>query len=140
MEQHQESLTITTAGSGLVEVTAEVGAVVARSGFVTGLATVFLQHCSASLCIQENADPSARADIEAFMARIAPEGRGLYSHSAEGPDDMPAHLRSLLTRSSEQIPVVAGALGLGTWQGLYLFEHRRRPHTRRLVVHVIGAR
>lgn len=99
---------------------------------------MFVQHTSASLLIQENADPSARADLETFFARLAPEDEAWHTHTAEGPDDMPAHLRAALTNTSESIPVVEGRLGLGTWQGLYLFEHRRRAHRRRLVVTVSG--
>ena len=131
-------LTIRTTAPGLHEFTDEVHAVVRRSGVTEGVCTLFVQHTSASLLIQENADPSARVDLERFFQRLAPEGAAEYTHTAEGPDDMPAHLRAALTHTSEQIPVVEGRLGLGTWQGLYLFEHRRRPGVRRVVTHVWG--
>lgn len=138
MKQVQEVLHIRTPGRGLTEVTGQVAAVLEGSGIATGLCTVFLRHTSASLLIQENADPSARHDLEQYMERIAPEGDPAYTHTLEGADDMPAHLRAMLTRSSEQIPVVDGRLGLGTWQGLFLFEHRRAPHQRSLIVHALG--
>jgi secondary thiamine-phosphate synthase enzyme len=134
---HQETLEVRTRGPGLSNVTAEVSAVVARSRLTTGLCTVFVQHTSASLVIQENADPAVLRDLVAFMADLAPESRA-WEHDDEGPDDMPAHARSALTKTSEVIPVGAGRLALGTWQALYLWEHRARPHTRRLVVHVVG--
>jgi secondary thiamine-phosphate synthase enzyme len=134
---HQETLEVRTRGPGLSDVTAEVSAVVARSRLTTGLCTVFVQHTSASLVIQENADPAVLRDLAAFMADLAPESRA-WEHDDEGPDDMPAHARSALTKTSEVIPVSAGRLALGTWQALYLWEHRARPHTRRLVVHVVG--
>ena len=125
-------------GRGLHEVTASVSAVVERSGVTTGLCVVFCPHTSASLLLQENADPSARADLLAFLARLAPDGDPRYSHDAEGDDDMAAHLRGAVTRSSETIPVAGGQLALGTWQGIYLAEHRTAPHRRSLVVHVFG--
>ena len=137
MPLHQETLELRTRGPGLSNVTAEVSAVVARSRIATGLCTVFVQHTSASLVIQENADPAVLRDLAAFMAELAPESRA-WEHDDEGPDDMPAHARAALTKTSETIPVTAGHLALGTWQGLYLWEHRARPHTRRLVVHVVG--
>lgn len=136
---HQELIEVSPRAAGLHEVTRQVAEVVARADVHTGSCHVFVQHTSASLLIQENADPSARADLEAFFQRIAPEGEAWYTHTAEGLDDMPAHLRAALTRTSELIPVVQGRLGLGTWQGLYLFEHRHRPGRRRLVVTVSGA-
>ncbi len=136
---HQEIIEVAPRGAGLHEVSEEIAAVVARADVHTGSCHVFVQHTSASLLIQENADPSARADLETFFQRIAPEGAPWYTHTAEGLDDMPAHLRSALTRTSELIPVVAGRLGLGTWQGIYLFEHRHRPGRRRLIVTVTGA-
>ena len=138
METYQQSLQFQPRGPGLLEITGEVAEVVRAAGIGQGLCHVFLQHTSASLLIQENADPSARADLEAFFERLAPTGAAWYTHTAEGPDDMPAHLRAALTQVSEQVPVVEGRLGLGTWQGLYLFEHRRRPGTRRVVVTVQG--
>ena len=115
-----------------------VAAVVAASGVATGLCVVFCRHTSCSLIIQENAAPSARADLEAWLERLAPDGDPHHTHTAEGPDDMPAHLRAAVTRSSESIPVVDGRLALGTWQGLFLAEHRRAAHRRRLLVHVSG--
>jgi secondary thiamine-phosphate synthase enzyme len=139
MKQHQEILSISPSGKGLHEVTREVNRVVATSEVQTGLCHVFLAHTSASLVIQENADPSARGDLEGWFDRAVPEGDPAYRHTAEGPDDMPSHIRSALTSTSETIPVVGGALALGTWQGLYLFEHRRRPGRRRLIVHVWGS-
>jgi len=138
MKQHQETLEVATLGRELVDLTREVARVVARSGVTSGLAVVFCQHTSASLVIQENADPSARADLLAWLERLAPDGDPRYRHDAEGPDDMPAHLRAALTRTSETIPVVGGRLALGTWQGLFLAEHRQSGHRRRLVVHVSG--
>jgi secondary thiamine-phosphate synthase enzyme len=134
---HQETLEVRTRTPGLSNVTAEVSAVVARSGITTGLCTVFVQHTSASLVIQENADPAVLRDLARFLADLAPESRA-WEHDDEGPDDMPAHARSALTKTSETIPVTAGKLALGVWQGLYLWEHRASPHTRRLVVHVVG--
>jgi len=136
---HQEIIEVVPRAAGLLEVSREVAEVVARAEVHTGCCHVFVQHTSASLLIQENADPSARADLETFFERLAPEGEAWYTHTAEGLDDMPAHLRSALTRTNESIPVVAGRLGLGTWQGIYLFEHRHRPGRRRLVVTVSGA-
>ena len=139
MTMHQESITVATPGRGLHEVSAQVAAVVARAGLRTGLCVVFCRHTSCSLLIQENADPSARRDLEAWLERLAPEGDPRYTHTAEGPDDMPSHLRAAVTKTSETIPVVDGALALGTWQGIFLAEHRARPHRRTLVVHVQGA-
>ncbi|RKY17877.1 MAG: YjbQ family protein [Planctomycetota bacterium] len=138
MAQHQRLIEVETSGRGLTELTAEVAAVVADSGVVTGLALVFCQHTSCSLVIQENADPSARADLLAWLGRLAPDGDPAHTHTAEGPDDMPAHLRAAVTSTSETIPVVDGRLALGTWQGLFLAEHRHAPHRRRLVLHVSG--
>ncbi len=137
MRTHQETREVRTSGKGLVDVTRVAREVVLASGVTTGLCTVFVQHTSASLVIQENADPSVRRDLERWMGELAPESRR-WEHDDEGPDDMPAHARSAITRSSETIPVVGGALGLGTWQALYLWEHRTRPQTRRLVFTVIG--
>jgi secondary thiamine-phosphate synthase enzyme len=137
VKAHQETLRIATRGRGFTNVTAEVGHVVAAAGVETGLCTVFLRHTSASLVIQENADPAVLRDLARWMEQLAPEGEG-YEHDDEGPDDMPGHLRSAVTRSSESIPVTAGRLALGTWQAVYVWEHRRRAHTRELVVHVAG--
>ena len=138
MRQAQQLLEVATPGRGLHDVTDAVAAVVAASGVATGLCVVFCRHTSCSLIIQENADPSARADLEAWLERLAPDGDPHHTHTAEGPDDMPAHLRAAVTRSSESIPVVDGRLALGTWQGLFLAEHRLAAHRRRLVVHVSG--
>lgn len=137
MKLHQEILTVATNGKGFVDVSAKVRAVVQAAGISRGLAVVFVQHTSASLIIQENADPAVRRDLEGFAARLAPESFP-WEHADEGPDDMPAHVRSAVTRTSETIPVVDGDLGLGTWQALYLWEHRAAPHSRRLVVTVTG--
>jgi len=135
---HQETLDIATHGRGLVEFTRDLDAVVRRSGVTTGLAVVFCRHTSASLVIQENADPSAADDLVAWFARIAPDGDPAYTHTLEGPDDMPSHLRSAVTKTSETIPISQGRLALGTWQGLFLFEHRTSAHVRSIVVHVQG--
>ncbi len=137
MAVHQLNLEIPTRGQGFVDITREVAQAVRQSGVKTGLCTVFVQHTSASLVIQENADPAVLRDLARWMAELAPEDRR-WEHDAEGADDMPAHARSVLTHTSENIPVSDGRLALGTWQGLYLWEHRARAHTRRLVVHVVG--
>ncbi len=137
MALHQETLELRTRGAGLWNVTSEVNTVIARSKIATGLCTVFVQHTSASLVIQENADPAVLRDLSRFMADLAPESRA-WEHDDEGPDDMPAHARSAVTKTSETIPVTAGKLAFGTWQALYLWEHRRAAHSRRLVVHVVG--
>jgi secondary thiamine-phosphate synthase enzyme len=138
MRQALHTLVVQTHRRGLLEVTREVAAWVAGQGISTGLLTAFCRHTSASLLIQENADPDVRRDIEAFFERIAPEERGRYVHEDEGPDDMPAHLRTVLTDVQLSIPVSGGSLTLGTWQGIYLFEHRRAPHRREIVLHLIG--
>lgn len=138
MPLHRETLRVRTARRGLVEVTAPVASVVGRSGVASGLCVVFCPHTSASLLLTENADPSARADLEAALARLFPDGDPRFTHDTEGPDDMAAHLRSAVTRSSETIPVEGGRLALGTWQGIFLAEHRLAPHERRLVVTVLG--
>ena len=139
MKQHQETLSISPKHRGLHDITPLVDQAVQRAGITTGICHVFLRHTSASLVIQENADPSARSDLEAWFERAAPDGDPVYDHTAEGPDDMPAHIRSALTSTSEQIPVAGGKLGLGTWQGIYLFEHRLRSGPRSLIVHIMGA-
>ncbi len=138
MKQHQELVDVATRGRGFTEITDRLRAAVRASGVRTGLAVVYCTHTSCSLLVQENADPSARHDMERWLERLAPENEPAYTHTAEGPDDMPSHLRSLVTRTSETVPVVAGEPALGRWQGLYLAEHRARPHTRRLVIHVTG--
>jgi len=134
---HQRELAIETKGSALHDLTAELGRVVAHSGVRVGTCTVFVQHTSASLVIQENADPSVQRDLLRWLAELAPESRR-WEHDDEGVDDMPAHARAAITRTSEHIPVIDGRLALGTWQGVYLWEHRARPHRRRLVVVVMG--
>lgn len=130
------TFTIETSGQGLHLVTDKVAAVVREAGIAEGLCTVFVQHTSASLIIQENADPSARRDLENWLNRLVAENDPLFTHTLEGPDDMPSHIKSALTASSLGIPVIGGALALGTWQGIYLWEHRRQGSSRRLVVHV----
>jgi secondary thiamine-phosphate synthase enzyme len=139
MRQAFHELEVTTGGRGLVEITREVRLWLRRQGLADGLLTVFCRHTSASLLIQENADPDVRADLEAFFEWIAPEAAGRYRHDAEGPDDMPAHIRAALTQSQLSIPVRAGEPSLGTWQGIYLFEHRTAPHRRQVELHLIGA-
>ncbi len=134
----QKTLTVATRGRGFTDVTGDVRTIVKASGVKTGLCTLFIQHTSASLVIQENADPSVLRDLGKWMERIAPEAPGVYEHDEEGPDDMPGHLRSAVTRTSESVPVTNGDLALGTWQAIYVFEHRRAPHSRRVVVHVAG--
>lgn len=124
-----------TRGQGLHEITREVQAVVTASGIADGLCTVMIQHTSASLVIQENADPSARRDLEAWLSRLVPEDDALFTHTAEGSDDMPSHIKAALTATSLSIPVTGGRLGLGTWQGIFIWEHRRRGSTRQCVVH-----
>jgi secondary thiamine-phosphate synthase enzyme len=133
-----ETLAIETRGRGLTDITLQVRAVVAKSGIRAGLCSLFLRHTSASLVIQENADPAVLRDLERWLDKLAPESHDAYEHDAEGPDDMPAHLRSAVTRSSETLPVSGGALLLGTWQAIYLWEHRRAAHTREVVVSVLG--
>ncbi len=138
MRQALQTLTVATRGRGLVEITSEVEDWVRAQGIATGLLTAFCRHTSASLLIQENAAPEVRTDIEAFFEAIAPEDPSRYAHDDEGPDDMPSHLRTALTQTSLAIPVAEGRMMLGTWQGLYLFEHRRRPHRREVALHLIG--
>lgn len=137
MRQSTESLAVETR-RGLTEITPAVRAVVRASGVREGLCTVFIRHTSASLVIQENADPSVRRDLESFLSRLVPDGDPLFTHVDEGDDDMPAHAKAALLKTSEQVPVTAGDLALGTWQGLYVWEHRRGSHRRRVAVHVLG--
>ena len=137
MRQAVHRLVVETRGKGLAAVTRPVVEWVAGQGMATGLLTVWCRHTSASLTVQENASPAVREDILRFFEQLVPEGEG-YSHDDEGPDDMPAHLRAMLTETSLSIPVADGQLVLGTWQGLYLFEHRRAPHRRELVLHLMG--
>ena len=131
-----KQLSFSIRGQGLNEITREVAEVVAGSGVQEGLCTVFLQHTSASLVIQENADPSARRDLERWLARLVPENDPLYTHTEEGPDDMPSHVKAALTATSLSIPILDGKLGLGTWQGIYLWEHRHFSSRRNVLVHV----
>ena len=133
-----ETIIIPTRGKGTYEITDEIATLVRRSGIQTGLVTVFLQHTSASLVIYENADPTARADLHRFFEDLVPEDHPSLIHTMEGPDDSTSHLRMALTRTSESIPIAEGGLQLGTWQGIYLFEHRRAPHSRNVVVSLIG--
>jgi secondary thiamine-phosphate synthase enzyme len=137
MRQSTTMLDVRTPGPGLHEVTGRIAAWVAEQGMREGLLTVFIRHTSASLLIQENAAPAARRDLERYFVRVAPESRE-YEHDDEGPDDMPAHLRAALTQTHLAIPLLAGSLALGMWQGVYLFEHRARPHTRQLALHLLG--
>jgi secondary thiamine-phosphate synthase enzyme len=132
----QQTIEVTTRGRGLYEITAELRDFVASGGRDEGLVTAFCRHTSCSLLLQENADPDVRRDLEAFFERLVPEGMDFIVHRDEGPDDMPAHIRTALTQTSISIPVADGAPLLGTWQGLYLFEHRRRPHRRQVVLHL----
>lgn len=138
MKQAVTTLSVPTRGQGLVEVTGPVARWLAGQGIATGLLTVFCRHTSASLTIQENADPDVCRDLERFFKRLVAEDPSLYDHRAEGPDDMPAHIRAALTNVQLSIPVVEGRMALGTWQGLYLFEHRNAPHDRRIVLHLLG--
>jgi secondary thiamine-phosphate synthase enzyme len=139
MTANAHTFTVQTKGKGTYEITDEIERFVRKSGVTTGTATVFLQHTSASLVIYENADPTARTDLHRFFEQLVPEDSPDYIHTAEGPDDSTSHLRMVLTRSSETIPVVQGHLALGTWQGIFIFEHRRAPHHRTIVVSVIGS-
>lgn len=138
MRQKHSVLPVSTGGRGLVEITASVERWVASTGIQRGLLTLFIRHTSASLLIQENADPEVRRDLERFLARLVPDGDPLFEHVAEGPDDMPAHVRTALTQTHLSIPLAHGALALGTWQGVYVYEHRNRPHQREVVLHLIG--
>ena len=138
MKQRSHRLTISTHGPGFTDVTQEIRGFAAEAKIESGLLTVFIPHTSASLLIQENADPDVRADLEAFFARLVPDGAREYRHYTEGPDDMAAHIRTAVTQTQLSIPVERGRPVLGTWQGIYLFEHRTHPHRRELVLHLIG--
>src|SRR6266496_4219685 len=138
MHVHHDQLEIPTNGKGLYEITREVQSKIDRCGVRNGTATVFVQHTSCSLIIMENADPTARRDLEEFFDRLVPEDADYFTHSSEGSDDMPSHIRMVLTRTSEPVPIVDRQMQLGTWQGIFLFEHRRAPHRRKLVVTVVG--
>jgi secondary thiamine-phosphate synthase enzyme len=134
----QETMVVATRGRGTYEVTDAIERVVAEAGVQTGLCHIFIHHTSASLMLCENADPTVRRDLEAFMARLVPDGDRLFEHDDEGPDDMPAHARTVLTQTGISIPIIRGRLGLGTWQGVYVWEHRHAPHRRRVTVTVQG--
>jgi secondary thiamine-phosphate synthase enzyme len=138
LRQHLSRLSLSTPGRGLVEVTAQVADAVSASGIREGLLTLFVRHTSASLLIQENADPAVRHDLERFFSRLVKDGDPLFEHRSEGPDDMPAHVRAALTATQLAIPVTGGRLALGTWQGIYLWEHRTRGHAREIALHVLG--
>lgn len=138
MSHYQKLLQIKTGAKSLYKITSKVESVVAESGIETGLCTLFLRHTSASLIIQENADPDVLTDLSNFFAKLVPEDNRLYIHTTEGSDDMPAHIRTVLTKTSEQIPIYRGKLALGTWQGIYIWEHRQRSHNRELLVHISG--
>jgi secondary thiamine-phosphate synthase enzyme len=138
MRQALHHLTVETHGKGLTEITGPIARWLKGQGISTGVLTVFCRHTSASLLIQENADPDVLSDLAAYFEAIAPEDSSRYVHHAEGPDDMPSHIRAALTHTQLSIPVESGAMALGTWQGVYLFEHRRRPHRREVVLHLIG--
>jgi len=138
LRQAQHELSVTTRGRGFYELTSEVTAWLTQNGFKSGLLTLHLRHTSASLLIQENADPEVRRDLERFFARLAPDGDPLFQHTIEGDDDMPAHVRTALTAVNLSIPVTSGRLALGTWQGIYLWEHRQSPHSRHVTLHFVG--
>ena len=138
MAAHCESFSVRTHGKGTIEITRDVAEIVRQSGIRSGQVTVFVRHTSASLVIMESADPSARRDLERFFEELVPEDTPWFIHTSEGPDDMPSHIRMALTRTSEVIPVLDGRMTLGTWQGIFLFEHRRAPHHREIVVSVVG--
>lgn len=138
MRQAQEQLTVSTRGRGFYEITDEVATRLTATKLQTGQVTIHLQHTSASLVIQENADPEVRRDFERFFSRLVPDGDPIFEHSAEGDDDMPAHIRTALTAVNLTIPFSAGRMVLGTWQGIYLWEHRKAAHRRRIVLHFIG--
>lgn len=138
MAAQTAAFAVTTSGKGTYEITSQVAAIVAEAGITSGTVTVFVKHTSASLVIMENADPSARTDLEEFFERLVPEDTDYFIHTYEGSDDMPSHIRMALTRTSEVIPIVSGRMSLGTWQGIFLFEHRRARHRREIVVAVVG--
>ena len=138
MEQFTWELMVSTQGRVLIEITPEVERKVSAYEVTQGLLTIFIRHTSASLTIQENADPDVLRDLDAFFSRLVPDGDALFIHTSEGPDDMPSHIRSALTQTSLQVPVMGGRLALGTWQGINLFEHRSRPHSRKIICHLIG--
>ena len=138
MRTYTKGFQLRTEGKGTYEITAEIQSIVAKSGVAAGITTVFVQHTSCSLVIMENADPTARKDLEMFFERLVPEDTAYLIHTAEGSDDSTSHIRTVLTRSSEVVPIANGEMQLGTWQGIFLFEHRRKPHQRKITVTVIG--
>jgi secondary thiamine-phosphate synthase enzyme len=138
LRQQVHELTVNTRGRGFYEITRDVAALVRQAGLQTGLATLLIRHTSASLLVQENADPEVRRDLERFFARLAPDGDPLLRHNVEGDDDMPAHLRTALTAVSLSVPIAGGELALGTWQGIYLWEHRQQAHRRQVMAHLVG--
>ena len=138
MTAHNETFTVATRGRGTVEITDRVQRIVAASGVASGLCTVFIHHTSASLVINENADPDVQRDLDAFLSRLVPDGDPVFIHTVEGPDDMPAHMKSALTQTSISIPVERARCDLGTWQGVFVWEHRHRGHRRRVTVSVVG--
>ncbi len=138
MRQARTLLAIETRGRGLIDITRRIESWIESTALRDGLLTVFVRHTSASLLVQENADPEVQRDLERFFARLVPDGDVLFEHDAEGPDDMPAHVRSALTQTSLAVPLADGRLALGTWQGIYLYEHRRRGHRREVMLHLIG--
>ncbi len=138
MRIQQEQLEVRTDGKGTYEMTDDIQSKIDQSGLSDGIVTVFVQHTSCSLIIMENADPTARQDLEEFFNRIVPEDADYFTHGSEGSDDMPSHIRMVLTRTSETVPIVDGRMQLGTWQGLFLFEHRRAPHRRKIWITIMG--
>lgn len=138
MSAHTDSISLHSHGKGTIEITREIAKIVADSGIQNGAVTIFVRHTSASLVIMENADPSARRDLERFFDHLVPEDTPYFIHTAEGPDDMPSHIRMALTRTSEVIPIIHARMALGTWQGIFLFEHRRSPHHREIAISVVG--
>ena len=138
MRQFSHEIRVATRGKGFYEITGEAGGWLDGLGISEGLLTVFIRHTSASLTIQENADPDVVRDLENFFSRLVPENDPLYTHTTEGPDDMPAHVRAALTQTQLSIPIARGRMALGTWQGIYVFEHRRHPHRRQVALHVMG--
>ena len=138
MRIHQEQLEVRTDGKGTYEITGDIQAKIDKRGLRNGTVTVFVRHTSCSVILMENADPTARRDLEEFLNRIVPEDADYFTHGSEGTDDMPSHIRMVLTRTSETIPIVDGKMQLGTWQGIFLFEHRRAPHRRKIWITIIG--
>lgn len=139
MEMHSERITVAMSGRGTTEISSRIQEIVARTGIQTGLCNVFIHHTSASLIVCENADPTVRADLESFAARLVPDGAAYFEHTCEGPDDMSAHVRSVLTQTSISIPIAEGRCSLGTWQGVFLWEHRTSAHQRKLTITVMGS-